>query len=91
MNSGNEKEIYHQGFIDALTFTSEYNISCQNVKLPKDDEAIVVNVNGKATAEELQILKDKLKEFFKTNRILIINTTEKTEIETKKSKQKLFE
>ena len=91
MTSGNEKEIYHQGFIDALTFTSEYNISCQNVKLPKDDEAIVVNVTGKATVEELQILKDKLKEFFKTNRILIINTTEKTEIETKKSKQKLFE
>lgn len=93
MDNDEYKNIYHQGFIDALTFMNTYKVSCQNIKLPKDDEAIVITLESEQPipSEELQHIKNTMVDFFKTNRVLIINSTNVNKLEMENKKNILLE
>lgn len=80
------KNIYHQGFIDALTHVREQSILMQYKKLPKDDEFVVVKVDL-STIEEANMFRNQIKDILHTDNILIVDKSVDIDIEIEDSNQ----
>lgn len=76
-NNEELKNIYHQGFIDAMHFDIEQHVLINYHKLPKDDEFVEIqlkrddNETDASYHERASVVLNKIKEVLRTDRVLL--------------------